>query len=83
MKVTGWGFLLPGGKRLVVQTPATTWEPRLPHWVPSADRASWFMEARDVRSVATAQRIAFQKMVPFVQLADGREICAPKGVPLA
>lgn len=83
VKVVAWGVSLPGDRRVVLQRPSTAWEPRLPHWVPSSDSATWFMEAAELRNVALAQAIDFKKMIAYVQLADGREIRASRGVPLA
>jgi hypothetical protein len=83
VKVTGWGVQLPGGDKVVVMRPTTVWEPRLPHWVPASDEATWHFDPDEIRRISAERGAAFKKMRAYVGLADGRTVWAAKGVPLA
>lgn len=83
VKVTGWGVQLPGAEKVVVMRPTTAWEPRLPHWVPASDEATWHFDPVEIRRISSERGAAYKKMRAYVRLADGRTVWAPKGVPLA
>lgn len=83
VRVMGWGLLLPGNRRMVVTRPQTNFEPRLPHWVDPGDQAQWFLDADEVRRQQATLGCKFDDMIAYVSLADGRELKAPGGVPLA
>lgn len=83
VKATGWGLHLPGGRNIVVTTPTTSWESPLPHWVQPRDEATWYLDAGDLRRQSTELGCPYDDMVAFVNFADGREVTAATGVPLA
>lgn len=83
IKVLGWGLLLPEGRRMVITRPQTSFEPRMPHWVQPGDQALWFLDADEVRRQRAHIGCKFEQMIAYVSLADGRELKAENGVPLA
>lgn len=83
VKVVSWGIKLPGDRKLFVPTPTTHWEPRLPHWVQPGDEAEWFVEAEELRHQQATLGCRFDQMIPYVRLADGRELMSEKAVLLA
>jgi hypothetical protein len=80
--VSSWGVRVPSGDNIVALAPVTQFEPRLPHWIQPGTNGTWYMEADEVRRIAAERGIAFDGMVAWVSLADGRRITAPKGLPL-
>ncbi len=83
VKAINWGVRLPGNRNLVVLGPTTSWEPSLPHWIQPGDEATWYLRADDVRRQAQEHGCAFRDMRGYVCLADGREVAASVGLPLA
>ena len=83
LQVTGWGFLIPGDRRLVLPAPAVPWDPPLPAWVAAGGAETWNFPAGLVRAKQRDLACAFDELIGFVTLADGRELVADKGVPLA
>jgi len=81
--VTGWGTRGPDGRTLFVTQPTTPWEPRLPHWVAAGASATWYLDAQAVRQRAKSEGWAFDDMIAFVDIADGREVTADRGLPLS
>ncbi len=82
VKVTSWGLILPGNRRVVATGRLSPIEPLLPHWVEPGDHAEWFLEAGEMRRQKAALGCRFRQMVPYVTLADGRELRAKRGLPL-
>lgn len=82
-RATGWGIRIPDGRTLVVTTPTTMWEPRLPHWLQPGDEATWYLEANALREQAGALGCSYDDMRAFVHFADVREVQSDRGVPLA
>ena len=81
-KITSWGLRLPDGQSVVVLSPTTTWEPRLPHWVQPGDEATWYFDPAELRRIAAEHKIAFESMCAFATVGDGRSLLADRGVPL-
>jgi len=79
-KVVGWGLRLPGNRRMVVPGRLTPIEPLLPHWVEPGDDAEWYLDAAEVRRQQASLGCKFSQMVPYVTLADGRELRDKRGV---
>lgn len=84
VKVTGWGLRFPSGRTLRVFHPQVAWDPPLPYVVPPCDSAMWHLDPHEVRRASAKERVPFDKMHAFVNLADGRTIMSSRrGVPLA
>lgn len=83
VKAVGWGVHLPDKRNLVVLHRTTAWEPPLPHWIQPSDEATWYLLADEVRRQAQENGCAFRDMRAYVSLADGREVAAKTGLPLA
>lgn len=83
IKVIGWGVHLPNGKNMVVPVPTTSWEARLPAWVEPGDELTVYLDAEEVRGHVRAQGMAYDEMHAYVSLADGRQLVAAGGLPLA
>lgn len=80
VKVVGWGLHLPGKRRMVVPGRLTPVEPILPHWVEPGDHAEWYLDADEVRKQQAVLGCRFSQMIPYVTLADGRELRSRRGV---
>lgn len=83
VKAVGFGLRLPGERRMVARVPATAWEPRLPHWIQPSGEATWYFDAEQVRQQGSELGCSFDEMRAYVSFADGREVSASRGVPLA
>lgn len=62
--------------------PTTTWEPRLPHWIPPGDEATWYLNADEARSQAAKAKVKLKHMRAYVTFADGRQVKADRAIPL-
>lgn len=81
--VTGWGVKLPGDRRVVVTRPVN-WSTRLPHVLrPGEPPAQLVVLAEELRRLEREEGIPYEEMMPYVSLADGKEILANRHVPLA
>lgn len=81
--MNGWGAHLPGNRNLAVRKPTTWWEPHLPAWVEPGDDATWYLPVDEVRAQSACLGCWFESMKAYVSLADGREVVAGRGMPLA
>ena len=81
--ITGWGVKLPGGRRMVVMQPPN-WSTPVPHRLePDAEAARFLVHADELFRLQREQGIPFKDMKGYVTLADGTEVKADLGVPLA
>jgi hypothetical protein len=83
VRATGFGLRLPGDRTMFVSTQTTPWVPSMPHWVQPGDEATWLFDGDELRRSAREYNVPFEDMTAYVSLADGREIRAAAGVPLA
>jgi hypothetical protein len=79
--ITGWGIGFPDGGGLFVPT-QLSWSTRLPHRLEPHSSAEFHVEAEEVRRTAHQKGVPYDKLKPWVRLADGTTV-ESKGVPLA
>ncbi len=80
--ITGWGVKLPGDRRMVVTRPPD-WATPVPHRLEPGSDATRFLVPADELYRLREQGIPFRRMRAYVMLADGVEVEADRGVPLA
>ena len=80
--VTGWGFAMPGDAN-VYSTRALRISEPLPCRLESHSKATFYLEADELRRVHAERGIAFTNMQPWVDLASGKRVRCNSTVPLA
>lgn len=80
--ISGWGVKLPGDRRMVVTRPPN-WATPVPHRLEPGSDATRFLVPVDELYHLREQGIPFKRMKAYVTLADGTEVEAVRGVPLA
>jgi hypothetical protein len=74
--VKGWGFLLPGGKKLAVRT--TYRSTRLPHRLEPETETSWYAICE---TSVQETGVSPSRITAYVTLAGGQRVKAKRGVP--
>lgn len=80
--ITGWGFAMPDGAN-VYSTRALRISESLPCRLEPHSKATFYLEADDLRRVRAERGIAFSGMKPWVDLGSGKRVRCNKTVPLA
>ena len=80
--ITAWGFALPGGANFYSTIPQPISD-ALPCRLESHSKATFYLEADQVRQVHRERGIAFTDMRPWVDLGSGKRVSCKKTVPLA
>lgn len=80
--ITGWGFAMPGGANFYSTIPLRISD-ALPCRLESHSKATFYLDAEQVRQVHHERGIAFTDMRPWVDLGSGKRVRCKKTVPLA